>query len=375
MTTDGGNDRAELPAVRRLRHDLLTPLNQIIGYADLLIGDLEIANETKAKRSITKTASEARRIVAMIDDVIRLMSEANRATQDVNAALQDIENSVYEIHSQSSVETDSEVASSIEMIKGASQNLRQRLQDLVGKLADEPDDEMLGTVDRIDTTLPSVSREATAHPARVLVVDDNSVNRDLVVRHLSRSGHQSEQAHDGIAGLKLMRATKFDLILLDIMMPEMDGFEVLEQMSSDDSLRDVPVIVLTSLDEVDAATACLQMGADDFMSKPFDASVLQARIEAVLGRERRRAVMRNTSADRVSDQEQKAADSLSTREKEVLGLVATGRSNADIAEGLFLSRFTVIRHVSNIYEKIQARNRADATAFAYRHGFVAEDTD
>ena len=84
-------------------------------------------------------------------------------------------------------------------------------------------------------------------------------------------------------------------------------------------------------------------------------------------------MLRNTSADRVSDQEQKAADSLSAREKEVLGLVATGRSNADIAEGLFLSRFTVIRHVSNIYEKIQARNRADATAFAYRHGFVAED--
>lgn len=375
MTTNDANDRTELPAVRRLRHDLLTPLNQIIGYADLLIGDLEIANETKAMRSITKTASEARRIVAMIDEVIRTMSEANRATQDVSAALQDIENSVYEVKSQSPVDVDGEVASSIEMIRSASQNLRQRLQDLVGKLADEPDDEMLGTVDRIDATLPAVSRESTAHPARVLVVDDNSVNRDLVVRHLSRSGHQSEQAHDGIAGLKLMRATKYDLILLDIMMPEMDGFEVLEQMSSDDSLRDIPVIVLTSLDEVDAATACLQMGADDFMSKPFDASVLQARIEAVLGRERRRAVMRNTSADRVSDQEQKAAESLSTREKEVLGLVATGRSNADIAEGLFLSRFTVIRHVSNIYEKIQARNRADATAFAYRHGFVAEDAD
>jgi DNA-binding NarL/FixJ family response regulator len=309
----------------------------------------------------------------MIDDVIRLMGEASRATQDVNAVLQDIESSVYEVKSQSPVDPDGEVASSIEMIRGASQNLRQRLQDLVGKLADEADDEMLGTVDRIDATLPSVSRDSTAHPARVLVVDDNSVNRDLVVRHLSRAGHQSEQAHDGIAGLKLMRATKFDLVLLDIMMPEMDGFEVLEQMSSDDSLRDIPVIVLTSLDEVDAATACLQMGADDFMSKPFDASVLQARIEAVLGRERRRSVLRNTSADRVSDQEQKAADSLSAREKEVLGLVATGRSNADIAEGLFLSRFTVIRHVSNIYEKIQARNRADATAFAYRHGFVAED--
>ena len=373
MTTGDSSEQGELPAVRRLRHDLLTPLNQIIGYSDLLIGDLENANETKAKRSITKAASEGRRIVGMIDDVIRLMGEASRATQDVNAALQDIENNAYEVKSQSPVDPDGEVASSIEMIKGASQNLRQQLQDLVGKLADEDDDEMLGTVDRIDATLPSVSRDATTHPARVLVVDDNSVNRDLVVRHLSRAGHQSEQAHDGIAGLKLMRATKFDLVLLDIMMPEMDGFKVLEQMSSDDSLRDIPVIMLTSLDEVDAATACLQMGADDFMSKPFDASVLQARIEAVLGRERRRSVLRNMSTDRVSDQEQKAADLLSEREKEVLGLVATGRSNADIAEGLFLSRFTVIRHVSNIYEKIQARNRADATAFAYRHGFVAED--
>ena len=140
MTTGDSSEQGELPAVRRLRHDLLTPLNQIIGYSDLLIGDLENANETKAKRSITKAASEGRRIVGMIDDVIRLMGEASRATQDVNAALQDIENNAYEVKSQSPVDPDGEVASSIEMIKGASQNLRQQLQDLVGKLADEDDE-------------------------------------------------------------------------------------------------------------------------------------------------------------------------------------------------------------------------------------------
>lgn len=150
----------------------------------------------------------------------------------------------------------------------------------------------------------------------------------------------------------------------------MDGFEVLDAMKSNDQLSSIPVVVLTSLDEIEAATSCLQMGADDFMSKPFDIAVLQARISAVLSRRGTISGASTPHEMEVPNGESNAVSLLSEREKEVLALVAAGQSNADIAEALVLSRFTVIRHVSNIYEKIEARNRADATSFAHRHGLA-----
>jgi adenylate cyclase len=118
--------------------------------------------------------------------------------------------------------------------------------------------------------------------ASVLVVEDNEVHRATLVMSLKREGHKVAMAEDGRRGLELIRSEPFDVVLLDIMMPEMNGYQVLEQVKADPKLRHIPIIVITSVDDVDSAVRCIEMGADDFLTKPFDPILLRARINAGL---------------------------------------------------------------------------------------------
>lgn len=125
-----------------------------------------------------------------------------------------------------------------------------------------------------------------ANPATVLVVDDNEVNRDVLARRLQRQGHRVVMAENGRQALESMQTRPFDLVLLDIMMPEMNGYQVLEHMKVDATLRHVPVIVISALDEMDSVVRCIELGAEDYLTKPFNRVLLQARIEASLEKKR-----------------------------------------------------------------------------------------
>jgi serine phosphatase RsbU (regulator of sigma subunit) len=123
-------------------------------------------------------------------------------------------------------------------------------------------------------------------PARILVVDDNEANRDLLVRRLQRQGHQMATAENGRIALDMLTQASFDLVLLDIMMPEMNGFEVLEHLKADDALRHLPVILISALDDADSVTKGIALGADDHLPKPFDRQILNARVTASLAKKR-----------------------------------------------------------------------------------------
>jgi adenylate cyclase len=118
----------------------------------------------------------------------------------------------------------------------------------------------------------------------VLVVDDDALNRRLVAATLAREGLRTTSANDGAEALKAIRDDPPDVILLDIEMPGMDGFEVLERIKSDEKLRHLPVIMISGLDDTESVVRCLEIGADDFLPKPFDAAILRARINAGLSR-------------------------------------------------------------------------------------------
>jgi adenylate cyclase len=122
----------------------------------------------------------------------------------------------------------------------------------------------------------------------VLVVDDNEVNRDLLSRRLQRHGHQIEVAYDGRQALEKMRQQAFDLVLLDIMMPEMNGYEVLEYLKADAALRHIPVIMISALDDIESVVRCIELGAEDYLFKPFNPTLLKARIGACLEKKRLR---------------------------------------------------------------------------------------
>jgi len=130
--------------------------------------------------------------------------------------------------------------------------------------------------------------DALRGSARLLVADDNKVNRLLLQRSLELQGHAVECAANGRVALEMLRQGSYDLMLLDMEMPEMDGFQVLEQLTNDKALRDLPVIVTSSLEGIAHVVRCIELGAEDYLTTPVNAVLLKARIGASLEKKRLR---------------------------------------------------------------------------------------
>jgi class 3 adenylate cyclase len=127
-----------------------------------------------------------------------------------------------------------------------------------------------------------------AEQGSMLVVDDVEANRDLLSRRLQRQGHTVVVAENGRQALERLREQQFDLILCDIMMPEMNGYQVLEHLKADPALRHIPVIMVSALDDIDSVVRCIELGAEDYLFKPFNPTLLKARINACLEKKRLR---------------------------------------------------------------------------------------
>jgi PleD family two-component response regulator len=117
---------------------------------------------------------------------------------------------------------------------------------------------------------------------RVLIVDDNRINRLKIIRALNKEGYELFEASGGHEALEMLQSRDFHLVLLDILMPDVDGFQVLEQMQSDQKLKKIPVIMVSAVEEQEDVDRCLEMGAVDYISKPFDKEVLKDRVRTNL---------------------------------------------------------------------------------------------
>jgi adenylate cyclase len=129
---------------------------------------------------------------------------------------------------------------------------------------------------------------SASSPGTILVADDNRVNRLLLARGLEQEGHTIAFAEDGREALDLLRHQHFDLMLLDVLMPELDGYQVLAELKLDPHLRDIPVVMTSSLDELDSVVKSVEMGAEDYLTKPINPVLLNARITASLEKKRLR---------------------------------------------------------------------------------------
>ena len=205
-------------AASQLRHDLRTPVNHIIGYSEMLLEDAEDCGNESGASDLKKIRSAAHELLGLINT--RLSADG----------LQDLPRS-----------------SNAATWKGGDSKRLEKL--FYGK---------------------------------VLAVDDNSENLDVLVRRLARHGLDVETAESGLSALDTIRAHAFDLVLLDVMMPGVDGYTVLRELKSDPETRDIPVIMISALDELDSVTRCIEAGAEDYLPKPFDPTLLEARIGACL---------------------------------------------------------------------------------------------
>jgi signal transduction histidine kinase len=212
-------------------HDLRTPLNQIIGYSEML----------------TEQAQEEGQNGFLSD--LQMIQIAGRQMLDLlNSGIPALQKDVPESSGRS--------------------------------LEGMPD---IQQESRTAATAAEPRSPATSH-ALILVVDDNRPNRDMLSRRLERQGYSVVTAENGREAMDTARVQPFDLVLLDIMMPGMDGFEVLRRLKADETLQHIPVIMISALDELDSVVRCIEMGAEDYLPKPFNPILLKARIGACLER-------------------------------------------------------------------------------------------
>ncbi len=157
-----------------------------------------------------------------------------------------------------------------------------------------------------DQTSQSGRRPAKQEAGRLLIVDDNKVNRLLLGRGLEQQGHTVDFAENGVQALEKLIPEDFDLVLLDIEMPEMDGYQVLERIIADPELRNIPVIMTTAMEELDSVVRCIELGAEDYLTKPVNAVLLRARINASLEKKRlrdqQRELIKTFATEEVAEQ-------------------------------------------------------------------------
>lgn len=289
----------------QLRHDLRTPFNQIFGYSEMLLEDAEAQRDEFVGAHVRQLLSDGRQLLGVIDELLDPKAQRpsqERLNRDLLFPLAHLRTHVERLVQVFKQNDRDEVSADIELIADAV----QRLDEIVSGGAVEkilhgtrPSPEPSQT--QIQPVLTRTALPRAADTGKILAVDDNESNRSMLQRRLEREGHTVVLAENGKQALALLRSQDFDLILLDVMMPEMDGYQVLEQLHLDDKLRGLPVIMISALDEIDTAVKAIELGAEDYLPKPFNPVLLRARIGACLEkkrlRDRERAVMRKLRSE------------------------------------------------------------------------------
>ena len=197
--------------------------------------------------------------------------------------------------------------------------------------------------------------KSAKEPGHLLIVDDNKVNRILLARSLEQQGHTIATAENGRQALEMLKRGTYDLVLLDIEMPEMDGFQVLEACLKDVDLRNIPIIMTSSLDELDSVVKCIELGAEDYLHKPVNPILLRARVNASLEKKRLR------------DEQRKLFRTFATKEvaEELLKTGFSLGGNTVTASVLFadIRSFTTITESSSPAEIIEMLNDFYAIMF------------
>jgi two-component system NtrC family sensor kinase len=287
-------------ALAHLRHELRTPFNQLLGYTEILLEDAEKNGFGAVAPVLAGIQARGRALLEQIQ--IGLFDTGNGVTFEQLGVLE------------------SQVRPEAEQLLDVAGTLRGRLRDLeaIDALTDagristaltnllshvrwvpaESGPEATRILEKVEPLSPPPQPDVTEQlTGRILIVEDDADNRHLLRRRLEREGHWVCEAENGTQGLQQLNAGVFDLMLLDVIMPEMDGYEVLARLKPNPSLRDLPVIMISALDETQSVVRCIEMGAEDYLAKPFDPVLLRARIGASLEKKRLRDRERGRTAE------------------------------------------------------------------------------
>jgi CheY-like chemotaxis protein len=262
---------ARSSAVGELRHTFRTPVNHIVGYTEMLLEDLPPGDE-EHREPLKEILAAAHDALSHISAV--LVPSEVPATEALRRLYDELEEPQARI-----IRAVSSLISAHDLGEAAADDLR-RILNAAEQL--RPKDLAMAAPAAAEEE-PEVER-----PSRILVVDDVEDNRQLLKRRLEKQGYAVTCAEDGKKALAAVEHEAPDLILLDIMMPELDGFAVLGRLKANKHTRDIPVIVISALDDTASAVRCIEQGAEDFLPKPFDPILLKARVGSSLSKKRAR---------------------------------------------------------------------------------------
>lgn len=303
----------------RLRHALRTPLNHILGYAELLLEDDEDM-PADARTRLDVIQAIARSVLEQVQAALAPNTESPPTLLELNARLRIFVERL-------GTETAALLGGATPWAETARADLR-RIESAIQRLLvllDGGDDEAKPRASDAVPDLPG----PTGDQGHLLVVDDDEDNRNVLTRHLRRQGYHVTTAAGGREALALLPGESFDLLLLDVLMPDMDGIQVLGTIKSAPALAGLPVIMISALDETRSVVRCIEMGAEDYLPKPFDPVLLRARMSATLEKKRLRDAERRRTEELEAALEElrRTQDQLIVQEK----LASLGALTAGIA--------------------------------------------
>lgn len=289
----GEADRAWSARRANLKQELLAPVAGLLQYSEMLVAEAEERGYDILLDDLRIIRASCARVQEVADRIL----DAAQPPSDEKAARHDLINPLNPIiqyceilleDAKERVFLDGFVPDLREMLRLARYLLRE-INDLF-TFARPDSAAFSGEQKEVAGLPPSLSAKAAppAEKGLLLVVDDNEINRGVLCRQLQREGHETAAAANGRAALEMLRQRAFDLVLLDILMPELGGFETLRHIKADDKLRPLPVIMISALDEIDSAAQCIEHGAEEYLTKPCNTILLRSRIGACLEKKRLR---------------------------------------------------------------------------------------
>jgi DNA-binding response OmpR family regulator len=279
---------------RELRHELRTPLNQLLGYAEILLEDAGAVPVPGFEAALREVHQSGQRLLALVNEALAPARGEPSGEQHLALArslgerLAPLGGTLAALAAAARGAAAEGAAADLDKIGTAV----RRLESLAaGRLTEGPgsaDSPEGGAGRPVAAAAPATAAAEQPLRGRLLVVDDDAGNREMLARRLEREGCETAVADGGARALEMARAGRFDLILLDVLMPDVDGYEVLGRLKADAALREVPVLMISALDEVQSVARCIERGAEDYLPKPFDRVLLRARVGACLEKRRLR---------------------------------------------------------------------------------------
>ena len=303
------------PLLAYLRHELCTPINGMIGYSDLLLEELQAQSESSLFRDLQKIQGCSRQLLLMVTTILdpvqlemsQIDSDLNRFGSTLRMELLTPLSTIIGYCEMLLEEAPGHLIPDLDKLNASAQQLMGLINDIiylaqqqlqaVNVQAYNAPPLLLGNstaatlAQNAATTLRSLSQESPeklSQGGMILVIDDNPTNCDLLARQLQRQAYTVTTATNAQQALRLLKAIPYDLILLDVIMPGMDGLELLQEIKRHDRWRQIPVIMISAVDEIDGAVKCIELGAEDYVQKPFDPTLLKTRINVCLERKQLR---------------------------------------------------------------------------------------